>query len=80
MKQPILKNAVLPQYGFLIGSPTLLAFHARSYGAMKFTKPTMLVLRSRDGKNLKSSRNIQMYGAFGERPDKWNGRAVTIKP
>jgi len=75
-----LKNAVLPQYGFLIESPTLLAFHARSYGAMEFTKPTMLVLRSRDGKNLKVSRNIQMYCAFGDCPDTWNGRAVTIKP
>ena len=42
----VLKNAVLPQYGFLIESPTLLAFHARSYGAMKFTQPTMLVVRS----------------------------------
>jgi hypothetical protein len=76
----VLKNAVLPQYGFLVESPTLLAFHALSYGAMKFTKPTMLVLRSRDGKNLKSSRNIQMYGAFGDCPDKWNGIAVTNKP
>jgi hypothetical protein len=76
----VLKNAVLPQYGFLIESPTLLAFHARGYGAMKFTQPTMLVIRSADGKNLKSSRNIQMYNAFGDRPVKWNGRAVTIKP
>jgi hypothetical protein len=49
-------------------------------GAMKFTQPTMLVIRSADGKNLKSSRNIQMYSAFGDRPAKWNGRAVTIKP
>jgi hypothetical protein len=43
-------------------------------------KTTRLVLRSTDGKNLKSSRNIQMYVAFGDRPNKWNGRAVTIKP
>ncbi|MGO9201251.1 MAG: DUF5696 domain-containing protein [Limisphaerales bacterium] len=76
----VLKNAVLPQYGFLIESPTLLAFHARGYGAVKFTQPTMLVLRSRDGKDLKSSRDVQMYSAFGDRLDKWNGRVVAIKP
>ncbi len=76
----VLKNAVLPQYGFVVESPTLLAFHARSYGAMKFTQPTMLVLRSADGKNLNSSRNIQMYSAFGDCPAQWNGRAVTSKP
>ena len=76
----VLKNAVLPQYGFLIESPTLLAFHARGYGAVKFTQPTMLVLRSRDGKDLKSSRDVQMYSAFGDRPDKWDGRVVAIKP
>jgi len=76
----VLKNAVLPQYGFLIESPTLVAFHARGYGAMKFTQPTMLVIRSTDGRTLKSSRNIQMYSAFGDRPVKWNGRAVTVKP
>ena len=76
----VLKNAVLPQYGFLIESPTLVAFHARGYGAMKFTQPTMLVIRSTDGRPLKSSRNIQMYSAFGYRPVKWNGWTVTIKP
>lgn len=75
-----LKNAVLPQNGFLVESPTLLAFHARNYGAIKFTQPTMLVFRTTDGKDLKSSRNIQMYRAFGDQPATWNGRAVTTKP
>jgi Family of unknown function (DUF5696) len=76
----VLKNAVLPQYGFLIESPTLVAFHARSYGAMQFTQPTMLVVHSADGKSLKACRNIQMYATFGDRPAKWDGRDVTIKP
>ncbi len=76
----VLKNAVLPQYGFLIESPTLVAFHARSYRAMRFTQPTLLVVQSADKKDLKSCRNIQLYSAFGDRPTEWNGRAVTIKP
>lgn len=76
----VLKNAVLPQYGFLVESPTLVAFHARSYRALRFTRPTMLVVQSADGKKLKSSGKILMYPAFGDRPLKWNGRDVTIKP
>ncbi len=76
----VVKNAVLPQHGFLIESPTLVAFHARSYGTMHLTQPTMLVVQSLDRKNLKSSRSIQMYAAFGDRPAKWNGRGVTLKP
>jgi hypothetical protein len=75
-----LKNAVLPQYGFLIESPTLVAFHARSYRAMQFAQPTMLVVQAMDNKDLKSSRNIQLYCAFGEPPAKWNGRDVVVKP
>jgi hypothetical protein len=74
-----LKNAVLPQYGFLIESPTLVAFHARSYRTTRFTQPTMLVVRSADGKNLRSSRQCQVYVAFGDTPTKWEERPVSLK-
>ena len=76
----VLKDAVLPQYGFLIESPTLVAFHARRYRTIQLTQSTMLVVQSLDKKNLESSRDIQMYCAFGDRPVKWNGRDVTLKP
>lgn len=76
----VVKNAVLPQYGFLVESPTLVAFHARSYRALQFSHPTMVTVQSLDRKNLKSSRNIQMYHAFGDRLTKWNGRNIIPKP
>jgi len=75
----VLDEAVLPQYGFLIESPTLVAFHARSYRTMHFTHPTMLVVQSADGKNLRTSRQLRMYVAFGDAPANWAGRPVTIK-
>ncbi len=75
----VLDKAVLPPYGFLIESPTLVAFHARSYRTIQFTQPTMLVVQSADGKKLKSSRQLRMYVAFGDTPTKWVGRPVTIK-
>jgi hypothetical protein len=75
----VLKDAVLPQYGFLIESPTLVAFHARSYRSISFTQPTLLVVRSVDGKSLKSSRQHQVYVAFGDTPSQWNGKSVILK-
>ena len=74
------EHAVLPPYGFLIESPTLVGFHARSYRGTKFSQPTMLVVQSADGKRLKSSKHIQMYAGFGDRPPTWNAKAVTLKP
>jgi hypothetical protein len=76
----VLKNAVLPQYGFLIESPTLVAFHARNYRTLKFTQPTMLVVRSLDNQGLQASRRIEIYAAFGDRPAKWDGKDVMLKP
>jgi hypothetical protein len=65
---------VLPQYGFAVQSPTLLAFHARSYGGSKYREPTMFVLRSLDGLPLSSAKRIRIYRAFGDRRIEWNGR------
>ena len=75
----VLKDAVLPQYGFLIESPSLVVFHARSYRALKFTKPTMLVVQSADGKPLSSSQELRMYAAFGDTPSRWDGKAIMLK-
>ena len=74
-----LQSAVLPQYGFLIESPSLVAFHASSYRALKFTRPTMLVVQSADGKHLSSSQELRMYAAFGDTPSRWDGKDVTLK-
>jgi ActR/RegA family two-component response regulator len=54
-----MKNAVLPQYGFLIESPKLVAFHATSYGGKTWTEPTLLVAHTLDGR-------LRTYRAFGD--------------
>jgi hypothetical protein len=60
------ENAVLPRYGFLIESPTLVAFHATEYAGRAFSQPTMLVARSIDGKPLGESANVRVHRAFGD--------------
>jgi hypothetical protein len=54
-----MKNAVLPQYGFLIESPKLVAFHATSYGGTTWSEPTLLVAHVLDGR-------LRTYRAFGD--------------
>jgi len=59
-------RGVLPQYGFLVECPTMLAFRADSYLAQKFGATTLAVLRSRDGKPLADSGDTSVYRAYGD--------------
>ncbi|MBI4876060.1 MAG: hypothetical protein HY822_15595 [Acidobacteria bacterium] len=54
-----MKNAVLPQYGFLVESPKLVALHATSYGGAAWSEPTLLVAHVLDGR-------LRTYRAFGD--------------
>lgn len=59
------RNAVLPRWGFLVESPTFIAFHGVGYRGISFSKPAMFVVRSKDGRPLRSSDSIHVYRAFG---------------
>ena len=72
-------RAVLPQYGFLIESPTLVAFHARTYGGVKYAQPALFVIRSMDGKPLASSRQVRIYHAFGDNRVEFRGKVVEVE-
>jgi hypothetical protein len=56
----------LPPYGFLVESPTFVAFHARSWNSLQYNMPTLFTLRSQDGKPLDRSLKIRIYHAFGD--------------
>ena len=72
-------GTVLPQYGFLVESPRLVAFHARNYAEHRFSEPSSFVLRSLDGQPLGSSRRARVYRVFGDGHLKWNGRLLNVK-
>ncbi len=59
-------NAVLPEYGFLVESPRMVAFRATSYGERTFAEATMMVAVSKDGKPLAESGSIDTYRAYGD--------------
>jgi hypothetical protein len=69
-------EAVLPRYGFLVKSPTLVAFYARRYGRVVYTDLPLIVLRSRDGQPLSSTCMVSVYRAFGDRRLEFRGRIV----
>ena len=71
-------RATLPPYGFLVESPTLIAFYARTYGKLTFSEPTLFVIRSLDGQPLSSSSRVRFYRAFGDRRIEWKGHMVEV--
>jgi len=72
-------DAVLPQFGFLVKSPSLIAFRARKYGRVDYEDPPLFVLRSLDGQPLAVSRQVAVYHGFGDRRLDFQGRVVEIR-
>jgi hypothetical protein len=64
-RSPIGGEVILPPSGFLVDSPTFVAFHALSWAGTKYSEPVMFTLRSLDDRPLSSSRKIRIYHAFG---------------
>lgn len=72
-------NTVLPQYGFLVESPTFVAFHAEEYGGLKFSATTMITAASLDGKPIARSSRIRLYRAFGDEKVRIAGRDFEVE-
>ena len=59
-------DVVLPSYGFLVESPTFVAFHALSWGGKRYDAPVVFTLRSADSRPLERSRRVKIYHGFGD--------------
>jgi hypothetical protein len=59
-------EVVLPPYGFLVESPTFVAFHALSWGGKRYDAPVLFTVRSEDGKSLERSRRVKVFHGFGD--------------
>jgi hypothetical protein len=71
-------DVVLPQWGFLIRSPKLVAFCARSYDGLDYEEPTLFVIESRENLALSDSGKIRIYRGFGGDSVMLNGKTVTV--
>jgi len=57
----------VPAYGFLVQSPTFLAFCATRYGGLEYRSPTLFTARSLDGRPIAESGRVRIYHGFGDR-------------
>lgn len=58
---------VLPPYGFVVESPTFVAFHSLSWNGVEYKEPVLFTIRSLDGKPLNESRKVRVFHGFGDR-------------
>lgn len=72
-------DAVLPQFRFLVNSPSLFAFRVRKCSRVDYEDPMLLVLRSLDGQPLVASRQVAVHQGFGNRRLDFQGRVVEVR-
>ena len=58
-------NAV-PPYGFIVESPTFIAFCATRYNGLSYATPTLFTARSLDAKPIAESAKVRIYHGFGD--------------
>jgi hypothetical protein len=71
-------EVVLPPDGFLVESPTFVAFHALSWSGRRYEAPALFTLRSLDGQPLVRSRKLRVFHAFGEERIQVGGTTETV--
>ncbi len=69
----------LPQFGFLVTSPTFVAFHATSFGGLDYPGGALFTLRSLDEKPLAESATLRVYHGFGGDQVRLADRVVTVE-
>jgi hypothetical protein len=74
-----ISDVVLPQWGFLVKSPKLIAFCASSFEGMDYEEPTLFVVQSQDGRPLRESKKIRIYRGFGGETVRLNGKVLAVE-
>ncbi len=72
-------EVVLPPYGFLVESPTFVAFLATSYGGSNYEAPAMFTVRSLDAKPVSAGGKVRVYHGFGDPRIRIGGRELKVE-
>lgn len=70
-------EVVLPPYGFIVEAPSFIAFHALSWGGLRYEAPAMFTLRTPTGTRLSQVNRVQVFHAFGDANFRFRGRSFT---
>lgn len=68
----------LPSGGFLVESPTFVAFYATRWGAHDYPDGALFTLRSMDGRTLSKSRQVRIYHGFGSDELAFRGETLRV--
>lgn len=71
---------VLPADGFVVLSPTFVAFHATAFDGVAYSPSACYTARSLDGKPLWQSHHVRVYHAFGPGNLRVAGRVLPDSP
>lgn len=69
----------VPAHGFVVESPTYLAFCATRYAGLEYDTPTLFTARSLDGQPLDDSSRVRLYHGFGDKRVRVGGRQFTVE-
>jgi hypothetical protein len=73
------EEIVLPAYGFLVSSPTFVAFNALQFGGLSYPAPTLFTIRSLDGRPLYPSSRARVFHGFGHTRLKWGDKTHSVE-
>ncbi|MEA3400096.1 MAG: glycoside hydrolase [Armatimonadota bacterium] len=71
-------GTTLPPYGFIVQSPTFVAFCATSYAGVEYDTPTLFTARSLDGEPIAQSARVRIYHGFGDPRISLGGRVFEV--
>jgi len=71
-------EVILPPFGFVIESPTFIAFHALSWNGLKYDDPVLFTIRSLDGRPIDESKKIRVFHGFGDQRLNLRGNILKV--
>ncbi len=71
-------EVVLPPFGFVVESPAFVAFHALSWGGLRYDAPVLFTIASLSGQPVQESRSLRIYHGFGDSRVNIAGRQHTV--
>jgi hypothetical protein len=72
-------EVVLPQWGFVVESPTFAAFHAKQWGGQDYDQGALFTLTASGGDSLTTTPSIKVFHGFGPTSLKWQGHVYEVK-
>ena len=72
------EGITLPLYGFLVESPTFIAFYAQNWNGIHYDTPALFTMRNLEDKPLSQSKQVHVFHGFGDNRIKIGEKIHTV--